>query len=236
MRRTTSLAAIALVLVLGATACGGGDDSTSAVDTAASAAPRDTAAPTDTAEPTETAAVELTGAADLVERATAPRTTYVGQVEGSNAYVAIVEQASGVVAYLCDSDTIGLWFNGEAGTGSLDLTHQSGARLTAEKTATGYDGTVTLDGQPLTFTTAEASHPAGLWEGFAFAGAEDPAAAGRFGWIVLPRRHAARRDRQQDRHRRRGNAQHRHGNGDRHEQSDHSCRVHTDAARREHVR
>lgn len=117
----------------------------------------------------------------------APTPTFVGKVTGTDAYVAITENADGTfTAYVCDSAQIALWFSGTRNGTSFTATHKSGAVITAEKVAAGYKGTVTISGTSRAFDTTAAAYPAGLWQGFE-KGAEVATidAAGRYGWVVL---------------------------------------------------
>lgn len=140
----------------------------------------------DNAATTTSAELGSSKAAELAKVAAAPRPSFVGKVEGTNAYVAFVEEADGVIAYFCDGDKLGLWFRGEAGSTTLDATHPSGAALSARRATDGFTGSVTIAGTAHSFTTSSATHPAGLWEGFDLAGQSGATENARFGWIVLP--------------------------------------------------
>jgi hypothetical protein len=113
--------------------------------------------------------------------------SFVGKVDGSDAFIAITLHTNGeVTAYVCDSATISAWFKGKADGSTLDLTNASGAHLTADLAPDSFTGTFTPSGanggSALTFSVQQAGEPAGLYradatlDGVAYVG----------GWIVLP--------------------------------------------------
>jgi hypothetical protein len=176
---------VTLTLVVGLAACGGDDDSDDAAapDTAA-AATNDTQA--DTVAPAgdtgETLAPEL---AKLEARQSAPATPYVGKVEGTDAYIAVVERGGEITAYICDGAATALWFTGTQDGTTITATHPKGATLAAEQAGSTLTGTVVLDGATHAFTAEEAEYPAGLWQGIDDASVPLDEAF-RYGWVVLP--------------------------------------------------
>jgi hypothetical protein len=58
-------------------------------------------------------------------------TTYVGDVEGSYAYIAFVVSEDLVVVYVCDSVAVGVWFRGEVVDGAINLMSESGVQVDA---------------------------------------------------------------------------------------------------------
>jgi serine/threonine-protein kinase len=110
--------------------------------------------------------------------------SFVGKVDGSDAFIAIVLHTNGeVTAYVCDSAIISEWFKGSVTGSSLDLTNASGARLTADLAADSFNGTFTLaGGSALNFSVTEEDQPAGLYRGEDTVDGVDLVA----GWIVLP--------------------------------------------------
>lgn len=110
--------------------------------------------------------------------------SFVGKVDGSDAFIAVVLHTNGeVTAYVCDSSSISEWFKGNVDGTSLDLTNTSGARLTADLTPDSFTGTFTAsDGSPLTFTVQQEDEPYGLYRDEDTVDGVDLVA----GWIVLP--------------------------------------------------
>jgi len=162
----------------------------------------DAAQPTATAEATSTTAT-ATGAASGAPAQLTPtqraeldairaaagvqRTTFVGQVEGTTAYIAVVTTPTDATVYVCDEGNLGLWFTGQpASDGSLKSVHPSGASVELTLAAGEARGSVAIDGVSHPFVAETAVYPAGLWEGFdiepALAEGRDLA---RYGWIVL---------------------------------------------------
>lgn len=121
----------------------------------------------------------------LINFAEQADTTYVGEVEGSYAYIAFVIQETYVVIYVCDSVGVSEWIRGEVVDGAINVATESGNVVIAATVSDGVvSGTVTLptddDGTPAVahnFTTAVAvPGETGL------ARAEDEATIS--GWIV----------------------------------------------------
>lgn len=116
--------------------------------------------------------------------ASTPSGSFVGKVDGSDAFISVVVHANGeVTAYVCDGADISEWFKGTADGSSLDLTNANGASLTATLSANSASGTFTPAGDSaLNFSAEIASEPAGLYR--ADLTYENTAYVG--GWIVLP--------------------------------------------------
>lgn len=167
-----------VLATMGLAACG--SDTTDATPAVASTAPAGAA----TATRSPAAQAELDGLRAL---AAAPLASFVGPVDGSDAYVAIVTSPSGTTAYVCDSAALGLWFSSNAATGaaSIEAGHPSGAALSATIEGGSAHGTVVLGGVSHGFTARAAAFPAGLWEGFEPPPAGEAVALARYGWIVL---------------------------------------------------
>lgn len=96
----------------------------------------------------------------------------VGEVEGGEAFVAIVAGEDGeVTAYVCDGEegemaATGDWFTGEVDGAELSLQAESGATLEAELTDDGATGTYTsADGTTQALTAEPAEGDAGLYRG-----------------------------------------------------------------------
>jgi hypothetical protein len=82
---------------------------------------------------------------DLTNFEAQAQQTYVGQVEGSYAFIAFVIQGNLAVIYVCDSIGIYPWIKAEAVNGAINVTHEeSGVKIVATVTAETITGTVTL--------------------------------------------------------------------------------------------
>lgn len=111
-----------------------------------------TAEPSPTPEPTE---------APVEEQAPL---TYVGDVDGGGASVAIVINGEEVVAYVCDGVNEA-WLEGVADDGELDLTgsNGNGAELVANYDEDSAEGEATAGGVTWTFTIEQVDPPEGLY-------------------------------------------------------------------------
>ena len=112
---------------------------------------------------------------------------YVGQVEGSNAFIGLVTNGEQVMAFYCDGTTEAApvlwgWFNGELNGDAFDLTNEAGDRLSGAFESEGASGTITLaDGTALTFQSAPVSQPSGLYRNVETTDGVETVS----GWIVL---------------------------------------------------
>jgi hypothetical protein len=108
---------------------------------------------------------------------------FVGTVDGTNAFVALLSGGGEAVVYVCDGDTdIAEWFSGPADGTEVDLTNDRGARVEANLTGTTYTGTVTLaTGARHTFSAIPTASPGGLLR---VTGDEARADGVIGGWIV----------------------------------------------------
>lgn len=91
-------------------------------------------------------------------------TTFVGNVEGSYAFIAFVIRDGFAVVYLCDSVQVSQWLSGEIVNGTLDVTAEDGTRVAATIFDDHIGGTVTLttdddgsEAQPHAFTAVPAA-------------------------------------------------------------------------------
>jgi len=108
--------------------------------------------------------------------------TYVGALNGSAAFIALVIQNGVAVVYICDGDQISEWFGGSVSNNQLDFTSAKGTHLTASAAADSVSGTLSLaGGQPLAFVAQTAVEgQTGL---FRFKGDQDNVTY-TTGWIV----------------------------------------------------
>lgn len=89
-------------------------------------------------------------------------TTFVGDVEGSYAYIAFVVRDNFAVVYLCDN-ILSHWLSGEIVDGTLEVAAEDGTRIVATIFDDHIEGTVTLttdddgsEASPHTFTAVPA--------------------------------------------------------------------------------
>ena len=93
---------------------------------------------------------------------------YVGQVQGSQAFIALQVVGSQANVFVCDGTRTSIsswqWFSGPINNGTLDATTPEGEHLSAQLGGGGFTGTVTLgDKQAHRFQAAGASGSAGLF-------------------------------------------------------------------------
>ncbi len=111
---------------------------------------------------------------------TAPKGTWTGTVDGTDALVGITSDGLEVAAYVCDSAKTSAWFRGLAGGGRARLSDGHGATLDLSLAASGATGAFTgADGVRHTFTAARSARPV-LFRAEATVGGKPVVA----GWIV----------------------------------------------------
>lgn len=89
---------------------------------------------------------------------------YVGPVEGSELYAAVIDTGSGVQVYLCDGDAVGLWFTGSHDGDVFTASADDGSTVTGTLDGTSATGTATLaDGTSLALDLPHAVPPAGFY-------------------------------------------------------------------------
>jgi hypothetical protein len=91
---------------------------------------------------------------------------YVGVVEGTEIYVAVVDRGGGVFnVYLCDGNEIAVWLEGTGDAAGFEATAPEGATARGTIADGTASGTVTLTGeQSLPYSAARAELAAGLFE------------------------------------------------------------------------
>jgi hypothetical protein len=101
-----------------------------------------------------------------------PTVEYVGVVEGTDIYVAVLDRGAGMVDfYFCDGTDVILWLqgSGDAGTGTFAATAEDGTKATGTFANGVASGTFTLAGGPAqAFTAGKAILPAGLYTRIVF--------------------------------------------------------------------
>jgi hypothetical protein len=92
-------------------------------------------------------------------------TTYVGELAGTDALIAVAESVDQVVAYACDSKDIVWWFTGPVDNGGgFHLTGRSGAKLAGARSGDHLALTLTApDGRTHTATATPATGDTGLY-------------------------------------------------------------------------
>lgn len=108
---------------------------------------------------------------------------FVGTVEGTDAFVALVANGGEAVVYVCDgNEDIAEWFAGPVEETAIDLSNGAGAQVEATASGAGYSGTVTLaSGERHNFQAVAAESGAGLLR---VTGTEAEADGVVAGWIV----------------------------------------------------
>ena len=117
---------------------------------------------------------------------TARAATFVGRVQGSNAYIAVLKDGRRIGGYLCDNGTVSRWIeyhdlrNGVAQLRAGTTGERLGSVRVAGRSATG---TVAIDGQKRHFRAALTPKARG---GLHFAIGKQPGRLLVAGWILLP--------------------------------------------------
>ncbi|MGN6812086.1 MAG: hypothetical protein ACTHMP_14545 [Thermomicrobiales bacterium] len=117
--------------------------------------------------------------------------TFVGKIEGTDAFIGIVSDGQHATAYVCDGTTIVAWFNGTVTDQQIALTDSDGRQLTASLNQTASGSTSlraggslrTTDGAEHAFSSEQATglDRAGLYTANGVGGDS----ANRLGVIVL---------------------------------------------------
>jgi hypothetical protein len=134
---------------------------------------------------------------DIERRVAIDPETFVGKVEGTNAFIAIVSFEGEVEVYICDGTaeavSISVWLEGTLNNGILEA-RSADQKVSVTGTQNGDSLVISVKGlgaDTRTATATETTRPAGLWTAIGnsdeflaeTASAED---LFRIGWIVLP--------------------------------------------------
>jgi hypothetical protein len=123
---------------------------------------------------------------DAADSAAAPEGSFVGAVEGSDAYVAVVSNGEEVVAgYLCDGRKVSTWIDRvPVEDGEAELVDRQGQRI-GEVTldSDSASGEIDVDGETLAFSAERAEGEAGLYR--EAIGTLGKPGSSETGWIVL---------------------------------------------------
>ena len=124
-------------------------------------------------------------------KAAAQSGTYVGKVQGTNAYIALVSDQRAILGYVCDARKVSTWFGKRSlSDSSAKLASRHGTPL-GEATLSGdrATGQVAIAGRRHAFSARLASGKAGLYR----EASADPGEPGfekpgfrETGWIALP--------------------------------------------------
>ena len=128
--------------------------------------------------------------------------TFVGKVDGTDAFIAVVKLQQQVIAYVCDGTpggvTVSKWFQGTLKDGQLNAKATDGSALTGTLAGKNLNGSVGVAGALRAFSSTDAPSPAGLWLTVGTDDFDEIANAHerklpfenldllRVGWIVLP--------------------------------------------------
>ncbi len=86
--------------------------------------------------------------------------TFVGSVDGTDAYIAVVTSGSAAMAFVCDGEKMWAWMDGTVDNGKLDMTGADGAKLEATVDGdAGIKGSLTMTGASGKAFTAVAAAP-----------------------------------------------------------------------------
>jgi hypothetical protein len=111
--------------------------------------------------------------------------SYVGKVDGTDAYIALVTGSAKVAGYICDSASISVWIPAATVSGNTaNLVSRKGVAVgPVTWSGSTASGTVTIDGTGHAFTAQLASGDAGLYR--AVQGTPGDAGSIEVGWVVL---------------------------------------------------
>ncbi|AII08941.1 MULTISPECIES: hypothetical protein [Rhodococcus] len=172
-KKTTWILAPLAAVALSLSGCG--DDSS------------DSAAPSTTSA-AATSSGEAAPASNMMEKVPSPfvmtpqmEPTYVGSVDGSDAYVALARSGDEMIAFLCDGDQMWTWMTGTMDGDKASLSSPDGATLTASMSDGTVTGQVSAPGMP---DKAFVAHPAGADEGMFRATTNRDGADYTLGWIM----------------------------------------------------
>lgn len=116
--------------------------------------------------------------------------TFVGKVDGSDAYIALVSDTKRVVGYVCDSKRVSGWFDVAAiRDGTAKLSSRGGTALgQATFSADGVSGELTIGGARHAFSAKPSSADAGLYRAAHVRRQDGTLGPGEIelGWVVLP--------------------------------------------------
>lgn len=133
------------------------------------------------------------GSASVASQATgpvAPKGTFVGKVDGSDAYIALVSDSKRLLGYVCDSRLVSGWLDvAVIRDGTAILSSRGGKVLgQASFSADAVSGELMIGGARRSFSATPASADAGLYRAARIKRQDGTLSKGEIelGWIVLP--------------------------------------------------
>ncbi|MBJ8345012.1 hypothetical protein [Antrihabitans sp. YC2-6] len=167
----TVLAALAVTSSTLLIGCSSDESSTDSATSASSAAPASATQSTD-------AMMELIPSpfADAPQ----PAGTYLGSVDGTDAYIALVMSGDNAVAFICDGSSMWAWPNGTFTDNQLSLSDTSGMAVQARMVGGAISGTVKIGGTDHNFTAT----PAEVGEGVYRTIVDEDGVQSTVGWII----------------------------------------------------
>jgi hypothetical protein len=108
--------------------------------------------------------------------------SFVGLLEGTDAYIAVVSDGKQLAGYVCDSKTISIWFKGDVGGTSADLKARTEQDLgEVDFLGDTADGEIEIDGERHSFSAELAVGDAGLYTAYK----KDDEGTVEVGWVLL---------------------------------------------------
>jgi hypothetical protein len=108
--------------------------------------------------------------------------SFVGLLEGTDAYIAIVSDGEQLAGYVCDSKNISIWFKGGVGGTSAELKARTEQDLgEVDFFGDTADGELEIDGERHSFSAEIAVGEAGLYTAYR----KDDEGTVEVGWVLL---------------------------------------------------
>ena len=108
--------------------------------------------------------------------------SFVGLVDDTDAYIAVVSDGGQLAGYVCDGKTVSVWFKGEISDDAATLRARTEQELgEVEFLGDTADGELAIDGQRHSFSAEIAVGEAGMYRAFK----EDDDGTVEVGWVLL---------------------------------------------------
>lgn len=150
----------------------------------------DSSAPSATSAAEATSSGEAAPASNMMEKIPSPFVmtpqmdpTYVGSVDGTDAYIALARSGDEMVAFLCDGDEMWTWMTGTMDGDKASMSSPDGATLTASMSDGTVTGQVSAPGMPDKAFTAK---PVAAEDGLFRATTNHDGTDYTLGWIMTP--------------------------------------------------
>ena len=109
--------------------------------------------------------------------------SFVGLVDDTDAYIAVVSDGEKLAGYVCDGKTVSVWFKGEISDDAATLRARTEQELgEVQFLGDTADGEIAIDGQRRSFSAEIAVGDAGLYRAF---NEDTQAGTVEVGWVVL---------------------------------------------------